>query len=971
MEEKYSRFLEEVGKFVPKNALYTDELRRFAWGTDAGFYRLVPKIVIRSSNEKEVSKILETASKFDVPVTFRAAGTSLSGQSVSDSVLIVAGKNWERYKVSEDASEITLEPGIVGARVNAILKPYGRKFGPDPASIGSCMVGGIVMNNASGMSCGTHANSDKELESVRMVLMDGTVLDTGDEASRNAFRASYPEFIRKIEELRDEILADKELSDRIRYKYSIKNVTGLNIFPFVRFEDPFDIIAHLLVGSEGTLAFMSQVTMKTLPLPSKEASAMVYFGTIREAAEAVVALKKEIDPAVLDAAELLDKRSLASVNDPMLNEYPDKDLTALLLRVTGADQTDLDANIGKLSEVLRRFAVLNDAEGNSFIFSSDPAVTGKYWAIRSGIFPSVGGMRREGTTCLIEDIAFHIENLPDATVDLSALLDRHGYDDSCIYGHALEGNFHFIINQSFDSEAEVSRYEAMIRDVAEMVVGKYDGSLKAEHGTGRNMAPFVSYEWGEKAFGIMKRVKELFDPHGLLNPGVIFNDDPKCFLRNFKALPVLKPWTDEGKAVEPELAEIYKKLNKCIECGFCEVNCLSCGFTLSSRTRIATQREITSLRALSNPSATEQARLQTLEKEYSYAGEQTCAGDGLCSTSCPMGINVADLTHQLRRMNMPAGTLGYGVWDFTAKHYSGVKSSLKGALRMATAGETVLGDLAMSGLCRWLHSVIRLPLWTPATPKAYNIPMSLKALVSSAVASTNKVVYFPSCINQMMGLPKHHHAVDKPLVEEMVSLLNKAGYEVIFPENMSSLCCGTIWESKGMPEIADRKTKELEDALWKASEEGRYPVLCDQSPCLHRMKHKIKRMRLYEPSEFILEFLADRLDFHQTDTPVAIHLTCSMRLMHKTDKMLELARMCSTYVVVPEGVGCCGFAGDKGMTHPELNKYALRKLKSQVKGVPVGYSNSRTCEIGLATNSGIPYVSIAYLVNRCTTAKRI
>ena len=971
MEEKYSRFLEEVGKFVPKNALYTDELRRFAWGTDAGFYRLVPKIVIRSSNEKEVSKILEAASKFDVPVTFRAAGTSLSGQSVSDSVLIVAGKNWERYKVSEDASEITLEPGIVGASVNAILKPYGRKFGPDPASIGSCMVGGIVMNNASGMSCGTHANSDKELESVRMVLMDGTVLDTGDEASRNAFRASYPEFIRKIEELRDEILADKELSDRIRYKYSIKNVTGLNIFPFVRFQDPFDIIAHLLVGSEGTLAFMSQVTMKTLPLPSKEASAMVYFGTIREAAEAVVALRKEINPAVLDAAELLDKRSLASVDDPMLNEYPDKDLTALLLRVTGADQTDLDANIGKLSEVLRRFAVLNDAEGNSFIFSSDPAITGNYWAIRSGIFPSVGGMRREGTTCLIEDIAFHIEDLPDATVDLSALLDRHGYDDSCIYGHALEGNFHFIINQSFDSEAEVNRYEAMIRDVAEMVVGKYDGSLKAEHGTGRNMAPFVSYEWGEKAFGIMKRVKELFDPHGLLNPGVIFNDDPKCFLRNFKALPVLKPWTDEGKAVEPELAEIYKKLNKCIECGFCEVNCLSCGFTLSSRTRIATQREITSLRALSNPSATEQARLQTLEKEYSYAGEQTCAGDGLCSTSCPMGINVADLTHQLRRMNMPAGTLGYGVWDFTAKHYSGVKSGLKGALRMATAGETVLGDLAMSGLCRWLHSVIRLPLWTPATPKAYNIPKSLRALVSSAVASTNKVVYFPSCINQMMGLPKHHHAVDKPLVEEMVSLLTKAGYEVIFPENMSSLCCGTIWESKGMPEIADRKTKELEDALWKASEEGRYPVLCDQSPCLHRMKHKIKRMRLYEPSEFILEFLADRLDFHQTDTPVAIHLTCSMRLMHKTDKMLELARMCSTNVVVPEGVGCCGFAGDKGMTHPELNKYALRKLKAQVKGILVGYSNSRTCEIGLATNSGIPYVSIAYLVNRCTTAKRI
>lgn len=1007
MENKHSQFLSAVRAFVPKTAVYTDGLRRFAWGTDAGFYRLVPKIVIRSSNEKEVSRILRAASKYDVPVTFRAAGTSLSGQSISDSVLVVAGKNWERYKFSEDGERITLEPGIIGSRVNAILKPYGRKFGPDPASIGSCMVGGIVMNNASGMSCGTHANSDRELESVRMVFADGSVLDTGDEASREAFRAGHPDFIKGIEELRDGILADKELSDRIRYKYSIKNVTGLNIFPFVRFQDPFDIMAHLLVGSEGTLAFMSQVTMKTLPLPAKEASAMVYFGTIREAAEAVVALRKDIDPAVLDAAELLDKRSLASVDDPMLKDYPDKDLTALLLRVTGAGQEDLEANVNRLTDVLRGFSTLKGADGDAFIFSSDPAVAGKYWAIRSGIFPSVGGMRREGTTCLIEDIAFHIEDLPDATEDLSALLDRHGYDDSCIYGHALEGNFHFIINQSFDSEAEVRRYEAMIRDVAEMVVGKYDGSLKAEHGTGRNMAPFVKYEWGGKAFGIMKRVKELFDPHGLLNPGVIFNDDPECFLKNFKALPVLKPWADDSKAVEPELAEIYKKLNKCIECGFCEVNCLSCGFTLSSRTRIATQREITALRELPDPTASEQTRLRTLEKEYSYTGEQTCAGDGLCSTSCPMGINVADLTHQLRRVNMPAGSFGHGFWNFVAGHYAGVKSGLRGALRMATAGETVLGDLAMSGLCRWLHNAIRIPLWTPATPKAYNIPKSLRALVSSAAfghdgastveaateparlgslsmsldsqtseAATGtptvcKVVYFPSCINQMMGLPKHHHAVDKPLVEEMVSLLGKAGYEVIFPENMSSLCCGTIWESKGMPEIADRKTAELEEALWQASEQGRYPVLCDQSPCLHRMKHKIKKMRLYEPAEFILGFLADRLDFHQTDTPVAIHLTCSMRLMHKTGKMLELARMCSTNVIVPEGVGCCGFAGDKGMTHPELNKYALRKLKAQVKGVPVGYSNSRTCEIGLATNSGIPYVSIAYLVNRCTTAKNV
>ena len=482
---------------------YTDDLRRLAWGTDAGFYRLVPKKVILSENEEEVRSILSDSSKNKIPVTFRAAGTSLSGQSISDSILLVAGKNWEGFSVSEDAGTITLQPGIVGARVNAILKPFGRRFGPDPASIGSCMVGGIVMNNASGMSCGTHANSDKTMISARMILADGTILDTGDETSKAEFRKSHPEFLAAIEKLRKEVIQDQEFTERIKYKYSIKNVTGLNLLPLVTFEDPFDIITHLLVGSEGTLAFLSSVTMKTLPIAPYKASAMIYFSSIREAAEAVVRMKKAVGLEVINAAELLDKRSLSSVSDPMLERHPGTDLTAVLTETTAESPEELKANIKAISEVV------GEVE-----FTSDPEICSKYWAIRSGIFPSVGGMRRQGTTCLIEDIAFHIEDLPQATEDLSALLDKHGYDDSCIYGHALEGNFHFIINQSFDSESEVRRYEDMIRDVAKMVVEKYDGSLKAEHGTGRNMAPFVEYEWGPKAFGIMKRIKEIFDPEG-------------------------------------------------------------------------------------------------------------------------------------------------------------------------------------------------------------------------------------------------------------------------------------------------------------------------------------------------------------------------------------------------------------------------------------------------------------------------
>ena len=938
-EKKYTSFLHDIARFIPGDRIYTDELRRLAWGTDAGFYRLIPQIVIRSNSEEEVSMLLKAADKYQLPVTFRAAGTSLSGQAISDSILIVAGKHWEQYEVLEEGKVIRLQPGIIGQRVNEILKPYGQKFAPDPASVKSAMVGGIVMNNASGMNCGTHANSDKVLRSVRMVLADGTRLDTGNPESRRAFQEKRTDFIRRIEELRDQVRAKKSLAERIRYKYAIKNVTGLNILPFIRFDDPFDIIAHLLVGSEGTLAFLSEVTMATeYDYPCK-ASAMLYFSDIKEACRAVVAMKKltnEQGNWIVKGAELLDKKSLASVNDTT-----GENLTAVLTETKAHTPEELQQYIQQIETCLQEFNTYTPVH-----FTDKPEEYSRYWAIRSGIFPSVGGTRKLGTTCLIEDVAFHIEDLPEATAELQALLARHGYEDACIYGHALEGNYHFILNQSFHTDEEVKRYEDLMNDVKTLVVDKYDGSLKAEHGTGRNMAPFVRYEWGDDAFELMKSVKQLFDPKILMNPGVIFNDDPKCHIKHFKPLPLTNP-----------------KVDRCIECGFCEVNCLTCGFALSSRQRIVIQREISRLRQ----SGDDPQRLATLLKEYKYWGNQTCAGDGLCSMSCPMHINTGELTHDIRQAELPKGSKGYQLGDFAARHFAGIKNSLRPVLILADTAHAVMGTTLMTSLTRGIHQTLSIPLWTPAMPKAYRIRKQLRSRIT---AKPDKVVYFPSCINQTMGLARKSPE-EMALVDKMVSLLQKGGFEVIFPDNMDKLCCGTIWESKGMMDIADRKSKELEEALWKASEEGRYPVLCDQSPCLHRMRETIRKMKLYEPAEFIYTFLRDRLVFTPTDEPVAIHITCSMRRMGLADTIINVAKLCSKNVFVPEEIGCCGFAGDRGFTHPEVNAYALRKLRPQLeeKGIQRGYSNSRTCEIGLTTNSGVPYVSIAYLVDRCTRPK--
>ena len=988
----YARFLQDIRHFIPEDRIYTDELRTLGWGTDASFYRQIPQIVIRSDGEEEVSKIVKACQQHKLPFTFRAAGTSLSGQSCSDSVLIVAGKHWEQYEIGPNQDTIRLQPGIVGTRVNEILKPFGRVFPPDPASIGSAMVGGIVINNASGMNCGVHANSDRMMVSARVILNDGTVLDTGDEKSREAFRQSHPEFLQKIEDLRDRVRADKDLANRIKTKYSIKNVTGLNLRPLIAYDDPFDIIAHSMVGSEGTLAFLSEVTMKTLYDYKFKASAMVYFLTMKESCEAVVAMKKltsgdedlkmSAENLMVKSAEMLDYMSLNSVDDPVFLQYKkDVDegkiegvepgdyhnLTAILTETKGITHEQLLEKIEAIKKCLGQFNLYIPVE-----FTEDPAVYGKYWAIRSGIFPSVGGTRPIGTSCLIEDVAFPIESLPEATVKLQKLIADHGYTDACIYGHAFEGNYHFILNQSFKTQSEVNRYAEMMRDVARLVVEGYDGSLKAEHGTGRNMAPFVKYEWGEKAYEVMKELKAIFDPDGLLNQGVIFNDDPDCFIKCLKPLPVLSFDFDKvpdggNYLMDPSLStahetiEQVKRANKCIECGFCEVNCMSCGLTLSSRMRIAIQREIRELEATgSNPE-----RAAILRKQYKYYGDQTCATDGLCSTSCPMKINTGELTHLIRQMDMLNNNAGYKLGEYAANHMAGIKSGLRLVLDTANLGHTVLGSSLMTGICNSFHKM-GIPLWTTAMPKKIRQPKPGSHVGNSEL----KVVYFPSCINQTMGVSKNS-PVKESLVDNMCKLLNKAGYEVIFPKNMDKMCCGQIWESKGMLDIADRKSAELEAALWEASEQGKYPVLCDQSPCLHRMRKVIKKMKLYEPAEFIMTFLKDRLDFHPINRRIALHITCSTREMGVANELISLARLCSDNVYLPEGVGCCGFAGDRGFTYPEMNKFALRKLRPQIEEqhIEVGYSNSRTCEIGLETNTGIPYVSIVYLVNECTTRK--
>ncbi|RNF51629.1 FAD-binding oxidoreductase [Marinomonas hwangdonensis] len=916
--------------------LIRDPLRTLAYGTDASFYRLIPQLIVRVNNEDEVRIVLEEARKHDLPVTFRAAGTSLSGQAVTDSILIQLSDNWKGHRVHDHGHSISLQPGIIGARANQLLAPFQRKIGPDPASINACMIGGIAANNASGMCCGTAQNSYHTIQNARLIFADGTLLDTADEASRAAFRERHGDLLNTLTRLSQDVMANTALADKIRHKYRLKNTTGYSLNSLTDYHDPFDILLHLMIGSEGTLGFISEVTYETVVDHPIKAAAMIFFDDMEATCRAVTELK----PSPVSAVELIDRAGLRAVEGkpgmPDILSSLGPQAAGLLVDVRAADAEELEANLALVKQALSGQATLNPIE-----FTQDKVIYDSYWKIRKGLFPAVGAVRPVGTTVIIEDVAFPIEKLAEGVLELQGVFQKHGYSEAILFGHALEGNLHFVFTQGFDDPKEVKRYEQLMDEVAQLVAVKYQGSLKAEHGTGRNMAPYVELEWGKEAYDIMWEIKRAFDPQGLLNPDVILSHNANLHVQNLKPLP-----------------KANDKVDTCIECGFCEPVCPSKALTLTPRQRIVVWREIQRL----TTTGADPERLALLQKDYDYQAIDTCAACGLCSTQCPVGINTGDLTRELRHDRHPNSKVGYWVAD----HFEGTTKAAKLGLSVASGTRRVIGDSGMTKVTSLLNKASKgvVPQWHKQTPTAAG---SLGSIPIKQWDDTQKdVVYFPSCATRVMGAGPN--AEDKrSVMEVMFSVLQKAGYKVIVPKEVESQCCGMAFQSKGQFDAAKQKSDELNRLLLDVSDNGRIPIVCDVSPCLSSMKESLdSRLELHEQVSFVSSHVMPNVRVREKLGKMALHVTCSTTRMGLADSFVQLAHQLADEVVIPPDITCCGFAGDKGFSTPELNASALKTLAKAVEGCEVGYSNSRTCEIGLSEHSGIEYQSIVYLVDQLT-----
>lgn len=919
---------------------------RIAWASDASFYRLVPQAVVHARSVEEVRALFALSRARKMPLTFRSAGTSLSGQAITDGLLVEVARGFRGLSVEDGGARIRLQPGVIGAHANRVLRPLLRKIGPDPASIATCTVGGILSNNASGMCCGVAQNAYHTLESLTFLLPSGTLIDTSRPEADETFRTREPALWQGLFDLRARLLRDAGLAARIRAKYRMKNTIGYSLNAFLDFEKPVEIFRHLLVGSEGTLAFIAEAVLRTVPdLPVKY-TGLLLFPDLHAACAAIVPLRE----AGAKALEVMDRAALRSVESqpgvpPSLQSLPSA-AAGLLAEFQAEDEGER----GTLEEAARG-ATSGLALHEAPRFTHDAAEQARLWRIRQGLFPSVGAVRKSGTTVIIEDVAFPVERLADAAVDLNALFGRHGYGDGIIFGHARDGNLHFVITQSFRDRSAVDQYARFMDDVVSLVVAKYDGALKAEHGTGRNMAPFVETEWGPEAYAVMVRLKELADPDSLLNPGVVVNRDRRAHLSHLKALPTVEPEVD-----------------KCIECGFCEPLCPSRELTLTPRQRIVVRREIRRLEETGG----DRSLLALLERDFPYDALETCAADGLCATTCPVRIDTGQLTKRFRAARHVAASRALAA--AIARRFTLIEPALRSVLRAGHLVQSLFGPKAMEVLTKGLRALSggALPLWDAGMPRA------AKSSRPRTTPEGARAVYFPSCISRTMGaLPGE--PPDLSLMEAMVAVAGRAGMPVFIPDDVDGICCGVPFSSKGYAAAHRIAANRAVERFWRWSDGGRLPVFVDTSPCTQGLREsrasisaenrrRFDALTILDAVEFVHDTLLPKLAVTAKEPSAVLHPVCSVTKMDIAAKLEAIARACAGSVVVPPDAGCCAFAGDRGFLVPELTASATRIEGAQARAVKAAghWSSSRTCEIGMTRATGQIYRSFIFLVEKAT-----
>jgi D-lactate dehydrogenase len=936
-----SKLKDDLVAVLGKQTVFHRAIDLVRYASDASPYRLVPQVVVLPRTTEDIVKLFRYCVESGRHATFRAAGTSLNGQALSDDILIDVRRHWYGAKVEAAGQRVRARPGTILSHANALLQPHGRRLGPDPASSGACTIGGVIANNSGGMRCTVARDAYHTVSALTFVTPSGAVIDTSEPDAEQQFALAEPQLAKGLLELRQELLADTALAERVRRKYTIRNTHGLRLCALLDGETPLEIFRRLLVGSEGTLAFIAEAVIDTVPAPSVTSVAWIAVPSIDEAIALVPGLVDLGASAVeLMVAPALTAAGQAFADTPCYWKTLDPKAAALLVEVGAEDSASLEATQQKILGQVSSAKLIRPVE-----FTSVTEAVELAWHVREGLLGLIGKHRPEGSTLITEDVCFPPERLAQGARDVQELLAKHGFIPG-VAGHAAHGNLHFTLVADFGDAEGKSRYAAFMTELVELVIKKHDGSLKAEHGTGRNMAPFVVAEWGEKAAAMMWRIKKLADPHGILAPDVILTRNQSLHLENLKSFPQIEGVTGSSQ---------------CIECGFCEPVCPSRNITMTPRQRIVVRREMVRQKG-------DSAMLAQLQQEYQYDGIETCAGDGTCAIPCPIGINTGAFIKEFRALEN--GPTGEAIALRAAQHWQTIERVSRVSLRGAHAFSALFGVKALAALAATARTVVSADLM-PAVPG----PMP-RAAASPPKTDKNvaAAVYFCACINRMFGRDPERPARPS-LAETFVVLSRRAGKTLWIPPDMAGLCCSTPWKSKAYHRGHKFMAQAVAAALWRWSDGGNLPIVVDAASCTLGLKddvatHLEGKLKEQYGSLKIIDSIAwcrDLLPYLTISRKlgrVAVHPTCSTTHLGLAGALKQIAGRLADEVEVPVGTTCCGTAGDRGLLHPELVVSATREVRAALDARPCDayISANRTCEMGLRHATGRPYESFIFML---------
>ena len=918
-----------------EQVLSTRPIDRIKYAHDASHFLYTPDVVVEARNAHDVAAAFRASAASGAPVVLRAGGTSLSGQASGRGMLVDVRKHFRGVEVLDGGARVRVQPGSTVRQVNAHLAAYGRKIGPDPASEGAATMGGVIANNSSGMACGTKLNTYNTIESMTFVLPSGTVINTAHTDAEAQFGREEAELVAKLEQLKRRVRENRESVETIERHFALKNTMGYSLNAFLDYDSPLDIFMHLLVASEGTLAFIAEAVLRTVEVPKLKTTTIAVYPTLEAATRSL--------PALFDSQaatlELMDSRSIkvGRTFDSVPEQITGFELSgqaALLIEYHANEVEQLREFEQAGGKLLEEFELQTSAA-----FTTNAAEAAKAWAFRKGLYAQVAEARPSGTTALLEDIAVPVGDLADTCGSLQQLFDAYGYDDAVIFGHAKDGNIHFLITDRFEGEENLTRYDGFNEDMVDLVLSA-GGNLKAEHGTGRVMAPYVRRQYGDELYNVMVELKRAADPRGVMNPGVIITDDEREHMKNFKLNP-----------------QVEDEIDPCVECGYCEPVCPSKDLTMTPRQRIVVRRARAKAVAEGDT-----ALVKAIDADYQYQGIETCAVDSLCVTACPVGIDTGKFVKQLR--GEQAGVMLSSGWGAAAKGWgplnTAASTALTGAYYLPTGLVQKVTDVA-----RALISTDVVPQYQSELSKGGQRRSKLGQVVGDRFAAPS-AVFVPACVNAMFG-PQSSAGVGA--TEAFVRLAKRAGIALIVPDEIDELCCGTPWTSKGMHAGHDVMEERVRRVLGSATGGGRLPVVVDAASCTHGMAEMVEHLgiEVIDAVTFIARHLDALPEAKKVDS-ITLHPTCSTTHLGIQKDLETVAAAAAKEVHVPVDWGCCGYAGDRGMLHPELTASATTREAREAKqlGAEAHASCNRTCELGLTRATGADYVHVLEVLEAAT-----